>query len=205
MNTTIRLILSIILTATAAVVGVSALPATAAVGNYTVVIGDSLTARAKPNLLAYRPTWDIDGVGGRRVTELPARIDAAVARHGGAHPETIVVALGTNYHSTWEGSDYNKVRQMLPNTRIVFVTPFRDPRVDWPDGWSSDRTAARYAYYMTRIANADRRACIVPWAFAAANNPDAYLIDGVHGTEYGQERWAWETVTAEGACRRTEP
>ena len=201
----LRFALAILVAIATVTMGPSAPSATAAVGNYTVVIGDSLTVRAKPNLLAYRPTWDIDGVGGRRVTELPARINAAVTRHGGKHPETIVVALGTNYHSTWEGSDYNKVRQMLPQTRIVFVTPFRDPRVAWNPGWSSDRTAARYAYFMTRIANADRRACIVPWAFAAANNPDAYLIDGVHGTEYGQERWAWEVAAGASACQSTEP
>lgn len=196
-----KIVSSIVLTAALAVGGAIVMPASAGVGSYTVVIGDSLSNYAKSNLRGYRPDWDIDAVNGSSPATLPGRIDAAVKRHGGQHPETIVVELGTNYSSSWSGSDYGIVRQKLPKTRIVFVTPGRDPFVV---GRPSAQRAAGYAYHMVRIANADPRACIVPWAEAVAQNP-ALLSDGVHAKVEHRDRWAREVVKGTDACKTTEP
>lgn len=175
--------------------------ADATVGTYTVLIGDSISNYGKDNLAVYQPTWEVDGINGSTPATLPARIDAAVARHGGEHPETIIVELGTNYSSSWSGSDYGIVREKLPETRIVFVTPGRDPFVV---GKTSAQRAALYAYHMVRFANDDPRMCIVPWAEAVTYNP-ALLRDGVHGTAAGEERWAREVWKGTEACKVTEP
>lgn len=195
-----KLMTALVATLTTAI-GTVALPADAAVGNYTILIGDSLANYGRDNLHDHRPTWEVDAVNGRRPTELPARIDAAVSSHGGREPETIIVELGTNYSSAWTPSDYQVVRQKLPQSRIVFVTPGRDPFVV---GAESARRVAAYAYYMIRLANVDPRMCITPWAEAIAANP-ALLRDGVHATAEAEERWAREIVKGTDACRITEP
>lgn len=173
----------------------------APVGSYTLVIGDSLSNLGREELAAYRPTWRVDGVNGRKVTALPGRIDAAIVNHGGKAPATLVVALGTNEDAAWAGSDYRVVRSKLPGTRIVFVTPYRDAAVFGED---RSRVVAGYAYYMLRLANSDLRACVVPWAEAVAASP-WLLRDGVHATAVHEDRWAREVVAGVDACRTTEP
>jgi hypothetical protein len=172
----------------------------AAVGTYTLVIGDSIANYGKDNLLAYRPTWKIDAINGSSPATLSSRITSNVTKYGGKHPANIVVELGTNYSSTFQPEDYRIVRTKLPDTRIIFVTPGRDPFVV---GQESARRAAAYAYYMIRLANADPRACIVPWAEAVDSNP-GLLYDGVHGTPDGEERWAREVFKGVDACVATE-
>lgn len=173
----------------------------APVGSYTLIIGDSLSNLGREELAAYRPTWRVDGVNGRKVTTLPGRIDAAIVNHGGKAPATLVVALGTNEDTSWTGADYRVARSKLPGTRIVYVTPYRDAAVYGAD---RARVVAGYAYYMLRLANSDPRACVVPWAEAVAASP-WLLRDGVHGTAAGEDRWAREVVAGVDACRTTEP
>jgi hypothetical protein len=201
MKNATKMLLSAALAGASIAAGATALPAGAAVGDYTVVIGDSLSNYGRDNLLGYKPAWEVDAVNGSTPATLPGRIDAAVKRHGGEHPGTIVVELGTNYSSSWSGADYGVVRQKLPGTRIVFVTPGRDPFVV---GRTSAQRAATYAYHMVRIANDDPRACIVPWAEAVDANP-ALLRDGVHATAAAEDRWAREVFKGADACAVTEP
>lgn len=201
MNTLTKITLSIILTATTAIAGMLALPANAAVGTYTILIGDSLANYGKDNLHGYRPTWEVDAINGSTPATLAGRIDAAVANHNGQHPRNIIVELGTNYSSSFAPSDYRIVRTKLPSTRIVFVTPGRDPFIV---GAESARRAAAYGYYMIRLANVDDRMCIVPWAEAVAASP-WLLRDGVHATTEHEDRWAREIVKGTDACATTEP
>lgn len=202
MNTLTKVTLSIILTATTALAGVIALPANAAVGTYTILIGDSLANYGKDELQGYRPTWEVDAINGSSPATLAGRIDAAVADHSGQHPRNIIVELGTNYSSSFTPSDYRIVRTKLPSSRIVFVTPGRDPFIV---GAESARLAAAYAYYMIRLANVDDRMCIVPWAEAVAASPWLLRADGVHATPESEDRWAREVVQGVDACATTEP
>ena len=198
----LKLALSIAITAALAVTGTLAAPsANAAVGTYTILIGDSLANYGKDNLQGYRPTWEVDAINGSTPATLAGRISNAVTAHGGKHPATIIVELGTNYSTSFAPSDYRIVRTKLPQTRIVFVTPGRDPFVV---GAESARLAATYAYYMIRLANVDDRMCIVPWAEAVAASP-WLLRDGVHTTTEHEDRWAREIVKGTDACTSTEP
>lgn len=198
-NTTLRVLLATIITAT---VGTLALrPADAATGTYTILIGDSLANYGKDELQGYRPTWEVDAINGSTPATLSTRIDAAVAAHAGKDPATIIVELGTNYSPLFEPDDYRIVRTKLPQTRIVFVTPGRDPFIV---GAESAQRAAAYAYYMIRLANVDDRMCIVPWAEAVAENP-GLLRDGVHATTAAEDRWAREIWRGVDACVSTEP
>lgn len=192
--------LALIVTATVGVAGLVAIPANAAVGAYTILIGDSLSNHGKDNLKGYRPTWEVDAINGSSPATLSNRINIAVSNHDGEHPSTIIVALGTNYSSSFAPADYRIVREKLPQTRIVFVTPGRDPFVV---GQESAQRAAAYAYYMIRLANVDRRMCIVPWAEAVDANP-GLLSDGVHATAAAEDRWAREIVQGTEACIKTE-
>lgn len=197
-----KLALSALLTLAALVVGlVTIQPATAAVGTYTIVIGDSLSNFGRDELLGYRPTWEIDAINGSTPATLANRIDIAVADHNGLHPRNIVVELGTNYSPTFDPADYRIVRDKLPDSRIIFVTPGRDPFVV---GQESAQRAAAYAYYMIRLANVDDQMCIVPWAEAVAENP-GLLRDGVHATDEAEDRWAREIWRGVDACVSTEP
>lgn len=175
--------------------------AEAAVGTYTILIGDSLSNYGKEELKSYRPTWQIDAINGSSPATLSGRIDKAITNNGGKHPNNIIVELGTNYSSSFKPEDYRIVRNKLPNTRILFVTPGRDPFVV---GQESAQRAAAYAYYMIRLANVDKRMCIVPWAEAVAANP-GLLRDGVHATPEAEDRWAREIVKGANACVTTEP
>lgn len=174
--------------------------ADAAVGSYTLLIGDSIANYGKDNLKVYRPSWKIDAINGSSPATLSGRIDNAVKSNGGNDPANIIVELGTNYSSSFQPADYRIVRSKLPNTRVIFVTPGRDPFVV---GRESAQRAAAYAYYMIRLANVDKRMCIVPWAETVAYNP-GLLRDGVHGTPDGEERWAREVVKGVDACVATE-
>lgn len=196
-----RLTTALAATLAAITIGYVAPTADAATGTYTLLIGDSLSNYGRDSLQGYRPTWEIDGINGSTPATLPARIDTAVTSHDGKAPDTLIVELGTNYSSAWAPSDYRIVRDKLPNTRVVFVTPGRDPFVV---GQQSAQRAAAYGYYMIRLANTDPRMCITPWAEAVAANP-ALLRDGVHATAEAEDRWAREIVKGTDACRITEP
>lgn len=199
----LRIALVLVMTvALASLVGARADRADAAVGSYTLLIGDSISNFGQDNLRKYRPTWKVDAINGSTPATLSSRITKNVKRYGGKHPANIIVALGTNYSSSFKPSDYRLVRNRLPKTRIIFVTPGRDPFVA-NKGQTGARQAAAYAYYMTRLANVDKRMCIVPWADVVAQSP--YLLkDGVHGTPAGEERWAREVAKGVSACVKTE-
>lgn len=201
MKMSTKILLGLMLASMVVAAAISLPAARAATGTYTILIGDSLANYGRDELLSYRPTWEIDAINGSSPATLSGRIDNAVADHGGLHPRNIIVELGTNYSASFEPADYRIVRTKLPDTRIIFVTPGRDPFVV---GRESAQNAASYAYYMIRLANVDDQMCIVPWAEAIAENP-GLLRDGVHATSEAEDRWAREIWRGVDACVTTEP
>lgn len=196
-----KILLAFMLASMVGAAAISMPTAQAATGTYTLLIGDSLANAGRDELAGYRPTWEVDAINGSSPATLAGRIDNAVDDHGGLHPRNIIVELGTNYSSSFAPTDYRIVRTKLPDTRIIFVTPGRDPFVV---GQESAQRAAGYAYYMIRLANVDDKMCIVPWAEAVAENP-GLLRDGVHATPESEDRWAREIWRGVDACVSTEP
>lgn len=166
------------------------------VSPYTLVIGDSLTYYGRDALKARRPGWIVDGHRGRKVSLIPDRIMFWTAKKG-AQPSLLVVALGSNDVRYWIPSDYRMVQKMLPQTKIVFVTPFRDDKVF---GWDRRVTMYRYAQSMRTLAKHSARVCVADWAARVRRDPDKFLRDGVHQTKYGIRMWSWLISTRAANC-----
>jgi len=151
---------------------------------YALVLGDSITALSGLKLHALKPTWLVDGYGGRVVTAMPDLL-AQYAASQRRNPTILVVALGTNSISTWTGHDY---LQALPYaSRVVFVTPYRDPATTTQD--VLDRLA-EYAATMRSIANANAGVTVADWRAVMGDRHAELLTDGVHPNEVGQQVWA---------------
>lgn len=189
----LKLIIATIIAVTALVA--SPYPA-GATGGYTLVIGDSLTYYGRPALKEREPSWIVDGHRGRLVSETPTRIMYWVSKMD-RQPERLVIALGSNDVRSWIPTDYRMVQKMLPNTKIVFVTPWRDPRVF---GKARARVMYSYAEEMRSLARHSGRVCIADWAARVRENPDKFLRDGVHQTKYGIRMWSWLVQTRMNNC-----
>lgn len=149
-----------------------------------VVLGDSLTARARGKLRRLHPAWHVDGVRGRGVRRLPGLVADHLEQHRA--PRVLVVALGSNPNASWTRDGYARVAAMLPPaSTVVLVTPYRDPAVFAEDS----RTLQRYTRWMRQVAAERPRSCVVPWRGRVVRRPHL-LVDGVHATEQGERVWA---------------
>lgn len=165
------------------------------------VVGDSITAQGTDELRRLHRGWDIDGVSGRRVSELPRILDDRLAR--GPAPRAVVVALGTNSVSWWAADDYRSALARLPaSTRVVLVTTYRDPDA-WPeDGPEPHRAAvlADYSRWLGEIAQERPGTCLVDWRTTVQQRP-GLLADGVHPTQEGQRVWAAAISRSVATCQ----
>lgn len=167
--------------------------AEAASAPYTLMIGDSITRQGREELQALRPDWIIDGVDERNVDRLMPRLRRWIEVKG-RKPAQLVVALGTNTSTTWEGEDYRRVRRLLPRARIEFVTPYRSTST-----WGLRRTG-EYADWMRRIARNNAGVCVAEWRRLAESDP-TLLRDGVHPTAAARPTWADLVSSRMDACR----
>ncbi|MDO9497505.1 MAG: hypothetical protein Q7J48_17520 [Nocardioides sp.] len=169
------------------------------VGTGTLLVGDSLSWRGSNELAGLRPRWRLDAVPGRPVTQLPARVHRYLAARGA--PETLVVALGTNPRTSWRKRDYVAAVALLPaETRVLFVTPYRDP------AHSSARAVARlgaYDRWMREITATRPGTCLADWRALAATHPEL-LVDGTHQSPDGEAVWAELVSTSWEACPATD-
>jgi hypothetical protein len=172
-----------------------------ATGAYTLVIGDSIAHGSSEELGQLQPHWIIDAVDGRTVDKLPAIIEEWVERTG-SEPAEVVVELGTNTSRAWQPEDYRAVRDLLPASRIAFVTPYRAVQAG-NRGADPSRAIARtgsYAAEMRRLAAAEAGTCIAEWRDLVAADP-ALLDDGVHPTSAAERVWAELVSEAMHGCR----
>lgn len=166
----------------------------------TLLVGDSLSWRGSNELAGLRPRWRLDAVPGRAVTQLPSRVRRYLAARGA--PETLVVALGTNPRAVWRKRDYVAAVALVPaETRVLFVTPYRDPATS--TAWAVARLEA-YDRWMREITADRPRTCLADWRALAAARP-ALLVDGTHQSPAGEPRWAELVSTSWEACPATEP
>ncbi|WP_341926416.1 hypothetical protein [Nocardioides psychrotolerans] len=162
----------------------------------TLLVGDSLSWRATDELARLRPRWTIDGVPGRRVTQLKVRIRDHLATH--VAPSTLVVALGTNTTTSWTQQDYVDATALVPeSTRVLFVTPFRAEVGNDP---ASVRRVDSYDSWMREIAANRPRTCLADWHALALDQPDV-LVDGTHQTPEGEDVWARLVSDGWDACQ----
>lgn len=169
------------------------------------VIGDSITYAGASRLLAARPGWHVNGVPGRWVQSLGAQVDAVLAAD--PHPRVIVVALGTN-RQAGAPYDYDTVyadalRTVPADTRLILVTPFRDPAI-WnsllkldPRTWSIH--AYRYARGMNAFAAARPHTCLMRWR-QRVSRETFRLHDGVHPNPGGRDLWARMLTDSVRSC-----
>lgn len=179
-------------------------PANAAVLNgdltakygYTLVIGDSITHQGIWRLHDLRPKWVIDGLGYRTVESTIDVIKYWVRRKGHT-PRQLIVALGTNSSGDWMPWHYRKIRPMLPNTKILLVTPIRT--ASDPEGPEGQQRTERFAAGMQEAAGTQRAVCIADWRALVEADP-AVLYDGVHPTTEARKTWARLLATSMWNC-----
>ena len=165
----------------------------------TLLVGDSLSWRGADELAGLRPRWRRDGGPGRRVTQLPSRVRRYLTARGA--PETLVVALGTNPQAVWRKRDYVAAVALVPaETRVLFVTPYRDPASS--SAWAVARLEA-YDRWMREIAADRPRSCLADWRALVASRP-GLLVDGTHQSPGGEATWAELVSSSWEACPAME-
>ena len=166
----------------------------------TLLVGDSLSWRGSDELARLRPRWVLDAVPGRPVTQLASRVRRHLAARG--TPETLVVALGTNPRASWRKRDYVAAVALLPTeTRVLFVTPYRDPANS--SRWAVARLDA-YDRWMREITATRPGTCLADWRALASTRPEL-LVDGTHQSPRGEASWAELVSTSWEACPAAEP
>ncbi|MDP2773601.1 MAG: hypothetical protein Q8O61_08585 [Nocardioides sp.] len=175
-------------------------PPAEGVGTGTLLVGDSLSWRGSDELARLHPRWRLDAVPGRPVTQLSPRVRRYLAARGA--PETLVVALGTNPRESWRKRDYVAAVALVPaGTRVLFVTPYRDPAT------SSARAVRRlraYDRWMREITDTRPNTCLADWRTMAATDPDL-LVDGTHQSPDGEAVWAELVSRSWTACPEAQP
>jgi hypothetical protein len=165
----------------------------------TLLVGDSLSWRGSNELAGLRSRWRLDAVPGRPVTQLTARVRHHLEVRGA--PETLVVALGTNPRASWRKRDYVAAVGLLPaETRVLFVTPYRDPAQS--SAWAVRRLEA-YDRWMREIAATRPGTCLADWRGLVATRPEL-LVDGTHQSPDGEAAWAELVSSSWDACPSAE-
>ena len=163
----------------------SAAPVQAASRPDAIIIGDSLTYRGTPDLLARQPSWVVDAMRGRRVGALPRRIKVDVAAHG--IPRNLVLALGQNPTAGWTRADYAAATRLVPSrTQVFFVTTYRDPAVFGQPAADQQKT---YSRWMRSIAAHRANVHVLDWRRLVLDG-SAVLVDGSHPDEPSRQVWA---------------
>lgn len=163
---------------------------------YTLVLGESVAVTAMWRLHELRPSWVIDALNGRNVG---ATLDLIKywTKKKGRTPRQIVVALGTNTHPDWRPWHYRKIRPLLPNTKIVFVTPIRTAANYF--GAEGEYWTARNAAGMEEAAATQRAVCIADWRAAVEEDPEM-VFDGTHPVKPARAVWAHLVSAAMQDC-----
>lgn len=155
----------------------------------TFVVGDSITAAGRPDLLALHPDWEVQALAGRNVDCLPMLVSERL-KHGPL--DRLVVALGTNAMPGWGEADYQAVLDMVPpTTSVVFVNTYRDPTL-WPNtNLYRSRAGVQWHYSrdMAAVAASRPATCVVNWR-GYAETHRGELRDGTHPKAWARGVWA---------------
>jgi hypothetical protein len=149
-------------------------PPAADLGGFYMV-GDSVSWRADDELAGREPRWVLDLRPGRRLDELPGRLDWYRADHG--NPNQLIVQLGTNRRQGFNEGDFRDVMAGLPaSTPVLFVLPYRKFT---GDNEGPVRATKKYANWMRRLAAERPLTCLADWPTYASQHLSS-LVDGEH-------------------------
>jgi hypothetical protein len=163
-----------------------------------LMIGDSVSWRGDDELAARKPDWHIDLRPGRRLDELPGRLDVFRADHG--DPDQLVIQLGTNRRRGFGEFDFRAVMETVPaSTPVMFLLPYRKPNGDNAGPVAATK---KYARWMKNLAADRPRTCLVDWPSYAASHL-SNLVDGEHPDAAHEGWYARYVVRSWDGCAKT--
>jgi hypothetical protein len=171
------------------------LPASQQGGFY--MVGDSVSWRADDELFAREPHWTLDLRPGRRLDELPGRLDWFRANHG--NPDQLIVQLGTNRRQGFNEGDFRVTMASLPaSTPVLFLLPYREFQGDNAGPVAATK---KYASWMRHLAADRPLTCLSDWPTIARHHL-SNLVDGEHPDARHEDWYARYVVRAWGACAK---
>jgi hypothetical protein len=135
------------------------------------IIGDSVSLGARRRLLANIPNSHVDAEGSRNLVE-GYDIIMSLQRQNRLR-EYVVVALGTNGHSSFASKIDQIIIDINPGHRLIFVTPFNGRAATT---WSSYRTTG----YMRALPGLYPFVTVADWNEAITPNVHLMGADQIH-------------------------
>jgi hypothetical protein len=170
-------------------------PASQAGGFY--MVGDSVSWRADNEIYARAKDWVIDLRPGRRLDELPGRLEWFRANHG--DPDQVVVQLGTNRRKGFNEADFREAVATIPaDVPVLFLLPYRHFEGDNEGPVAATK---KYADWMRSLANDRPLTCLSEWPKIAAAHL-GNLVDGEHPDAQHEDWYARYVVRAWGDCAK---
>jgi len=161
------------------------------------VVGDSVSWRADNELADRQGSWILDLRPGRRLDELPGRLDWFRANHG--DPDQVIIQLGTNRRKGFNEGDFRDTMLSLPaSTPVLFLLPYRKYQGDNAGPVAATK---KYARWMRGLASQRPLTCLSDWPEIAASHL-SYLVDGEHPDAQHEGWYARYVVRAWSDCAR---
>jgi hypothetical protein len=140
-----------------------------------LMVGDSVMWRAENELGARHPQWDTDGIPGRKIGDLQARLDWYRLDHG--NPSQLIVQLGNNATPQFTRGQFDAVVGTLPAaTPVMLILPYRAAQSEDHDAVSA---TIRYQHWERLLGASRPNTCVADWPSVAEAHPDN-LVDGEH-------------------------
>ena len=160
-----------------------------------LMVGDSVSWRADNELQARQPSWTLDLRPGRRLDELPGRLQLFRANHD--QPDQLIVQLGTNRRQGFNEGDFRDTMASLPaTTPVLFLLPYRKFQ---GDNAGPVKATKKYGRWMKGLAADRPLTCLADWPSVAASHL-SNLVDGEHPDARHEGWYARYVVHAWGDC-----
>jgi hypothetical protein len=160
-------------------------PAAQPAGGGVVMIGDSLTWRGSDELARLRPTFTLDGIPARKLTELEPRLNFYRKGHG--EPDGLIIELGTSPAKSFKQHDLTKIVGSVPaGTQVMLVQPYYELR---SNPVVVTKSSIQVSRWMTALARSRPRTCVANWPGYVRSHP-GILQDGVHMKHPAEKQWA---------------
>jgi len=161
------------------------------------MVGDTVSWRADNELAAREPRWILDLRPGRRLDELPGRLDWFRANHDS--PDQLIVQLGTNRRQGFNEGDFRDTMASLPeSTPVLFLLPYREFQ---GDNAGPVKATKKYASWMRHLAAVRPLTCLSDWPTIASHHL-GNLVDGEHPDARHEDWYAKYVVKAWGTCAK---
>ena len=161
------------------------------------MVGDSVSWRADNELYALEKGWVLDLRPGRRLDELPGRLDWFRANHD--QPTQLIVQLGTNRRKGFGEAAFRATMATVPaTTPVLFLLPYREFQGDNAGPVAATK---KYASWMRRLADDRPLTCLSDWPTIASHHL-SNLVDGEHPDAKHESWYARYVVKAWSSCQK---